>query len=269
MIICKIIYIYISYGHLYKKIIKLIVIHFLTIFILYKKIRSDIMELFIFYGLTIISLLITLGAQAFISSSYNKYTKVKLEKNITGQEVARQILDKHGLNNVNVLETDGYLTDHYDPKNKLIKLSKKIYGEPTVAAVSLACHECGHAIQDKTGYTFLRVRAFLVPFVNFFSVAGYIAIIIGSLLSAFGLIVAGIIAEMVLLLFQLITLPVEFNASKRGLKELQELNIVNSNELNGGKVMLTSAALTYVASLATTVIQIIRLILIYGNNRRD
>ena len=222
------------------------------------------MEELIFYGFAIIAGLITLGAQAFISSTYSKYQKVKVEKNITGKEVARKILDKHGLQNIKVEETTGYLSDHYDPKNKVIKLSTKIYNEASVASVSVACHECGHAIQDKNGYAFLRIRAFLVPIVNLCSTAGYIAIILGGILSAFGLIVAGIIAEMVILVFQLITLPVEFNASRRGLKELKEEEFTNKSELKGAKKMLTSAALTYVASLATTILEVARFIFIFG-----
>ena len=222
------------------------------------------MEFFIVYGLVIISILITLGAQAFISSSYNKYSKVNTEKTMTGAEVARKLLDKHGLKDIKVQQVQGYLSDHYDPKNRVIRLSDGIYGKSTIAAVSVACHECGHAIQDKNGFLFLRIRSTLVPFANICSYLGYIAILIGSLMSFLGLVWVGIIAEMVILLFQLVTLPVEFDASKRGLKEVKEEKILNSKELKGGKTMLTSAALTYVASLATTIIQILRLILIYG-----
>ncbi len=225
------------------------------------------MEYIIIYGLTIVTLLITLGAQGYISSSYNKYSKVKNIKNITGAEVARKILDKHGLNDIKVLETTGYLTDHYDPKNKVIKLSQSIYKEASIAAISVAAHECGHAIQDKNGYFFLRLRASIVPLVNLCSYAGYIAIIVGSLLSAFGLIIAGIIAELVIMFFQLITLPVEINASKRGLNELKEEEFANTSELKNCKTMLRAAALTYVASLATSIMQVIRLVLIYG--KRD
>ena len=222
------------------------------------------MEMIIIYGLTIVSALITLGAQAYITSSYNKYSKVKGTKNITGKEVARRILDKHGLQNVNVEETSGYLSDHYDPKKKVVRLSNKIYADSTIASVSVACHECGHAIQDKTGYVFLRIRAAIVPIVNFCSYAGYLIIIIGSLMSMMGLIIAGIIAEIVILFFQLITLPVEINASKRGLKELREEQFVNDSEYKGAKTMLTAAALTYVASLATAIIQVFYLVLMYG-----
>ena len=222
------------------------------------------MELFIFYGLAIISIIITMGAQAFINSSYNKYSKVKNEKGITGEEVARKLLDKHGLKDIKVQQVSGQLSDHYDPKGRVIRLSEGIYGEATVAAVAVACHECGHAIQDKNKFLFLRIRSSLVPIVNLCSYAGYIAIILGGILSMMGLIWAGIIAEMVILLFQLVTLPVEFDASKRGLKEVKAEGFLTSKELKGGKTMLTSAALTYVASVATAIIQVLRLVLIYG-----
>lgn len=223
------------------------------------------MELLI-YGLAILSLLITLGAQAFISSSYSKYSKVKSQKGYTGKEVARIILDKYGLTDIKVEETGGYLSDHYDPTKRVIRLSKNIYNDASVASVAVACHECGHAIQDKEGYTFLRIRSMLVPVVNLCSYAGYFAILLGSIMSMLGLIWIGIIAEMVILLFQLITLPVEFNASRRGLNEVKKEMFLTNAEYQGGKVMLTSAALTYVASLATTIIQVLRLILIFGRS---
>ena len=226
------------------------------------------MELFIVYGLVIISLFITLGAQAFISSSYSKYSKVMNSSGTTGKEAARIILDANGLNNIKVVETSGYLSDHYDPKNKTIRLSSDNYNKSSIAAVAVACHECGHAIQDKVGYNFLRIRSSLVPIVNFCSTAGYIAILLGSILSAMGLIWTGIIAEVVILFFQVVTLPVEFNASKRGITELKQSQLFSSKELSDGKIVLTAAALTYVASVATTIIQILRLILIYGNRRK-
>ena len=146
------------------------------------------MDLLIFYGLAIISLIITLGAQAFISSSYSKYSKVKTVKGLTGQEVARKLLDKHGLQDIKVVETSGYLSDHYDPKGRVIRLSKSIYSESSVASVAVACHECGHAIQDKNNYTFLRIRSTMVPFVNLCTYLGYVSILLGSIFSALGLI---------------------------------------------------------------------------------
>mgnify|MGYP003289639831 FL=1 len=225
------------------------------------------MSWMVVYGLTFISLIITMVAQAFVSSSYSKYSKIKNERGVTGAEAARYILDKNGLNNVYVVETGGYLTDHYDPTRKVIKLSSNVYKDASIGAVAVACHECGHAIQDKENYTFMRIRSKLVPIVNFSSYAGYFAIILGMLFSSQNLIWLGILMEVIILLFQLITLPVEIDASKRALRELDYSHILNSKELKQGKTMLTAAALTYVASIATTIIQILRLILIFG--RRD
>ena len=222
---------------------------------------------FVSYGLTIIALIITLDAQAFVSSSYSKYSKVKNTRGITGKDAARYLLDKHGLSNIQVVETNGYLTDHYDPTNKVIKLSKNVYRDSTNASVSVAAHECGHAIQDKENYMFLRIRSALVPIVNFSSNAGYFAILLGCIFGSLNLIWIGIIAEIVILLFQIITLPVEINASKRALKELDHIHFFNSNELAESKTMLTAAALTYVASIVTTLIQVLRLIFMFGNRR--
>ena len=219
------------------------------------------------YGLTFISLIITMAAQAFVSSSYSKYSKIKNERGITGAEAARYILDKNGLNNIYVVETGGYLTDHYDPTKKVIRLSRNVYRDASIGAVAVACHECGHAIQDKENYKFMRIRSSLVPIVNFSSYAGYFAIMFGLLFSSQNLIWLGILTEIIILLFQVITLPVEINASKRALTELDYSHMFNSKELKQGKTMLTAAALTYVASIATTIIQILRLILMFG--RRD
>lgn len=227
------------------------------------------MDFFIVYGLAIVSLVITLAAQAFVSSSYSKYTKIKNQKDITGAEAARYILDKNGLSDIYVVETGGYLTDHYDPTRKVIKLSQKVYRESSIGSVAVAAHECGHAIQDKEKYLFMRIRSAIVPVVNFSSYAGYIAIVLGCLFGSMDLIWLGILAEVVILVFQLITLPVEIDASKRALKELDYAHLFNSKELTQGKTMLIAAALTYVASVATTAIQILRLILMFGRNDRN
>ena len=215
--------------------------------------------------LMIISLVITLGAQLFVSGAYSKYSKVKNKKRMSGSEAARYILDKNGLEDVKVRRVGGYLSDYYDPRNKTVNLSSANYENASVGALSVACHECGHAIQDKVGYTFMRIRAVLVPFVNFSSYAGYIAILFGCLFDSMNLIWFGIFAEMVILLFQIVTLPVEIDASKRAIKELDKYELLDKDELSGGKTMLIAAALTYVASVATTVIQILRLILTFGN----
>lgn len=215
--------------------------------------------------LMIISLVITLGAQLFVSGAYSKYSKVKNKKRMSGSEAARYILDKNGLEDVKVRRVGGYLSDYYDPRNKTVNLSSANYENASVGALSVACHECGHAIQDKVGYTFMRIRAALVPFVNFSSYAGYFAILFGCLFDSMNLIWFGIFSEMVILLFQIVTLPVEIDASKRAIKELDKYELLDKDELSGGKTMLIAAALTYVASVATTVIQILRLILTFGS----
>ena len=215
--------------------------------------------------LMIISLVITLGAQLFVSGAYSKYSKVKNKKRMSGSEAARYILDKNGLKDVKVRRVGGYLSDYYDPRNKTVNLSSANYENASVGALSVACHECGHAIQDKVGYAFMRIRAALVPFVNFSSYAGYFAILFGCLFDSMNLIWFGIFAEMIILLFQIVTLPVEIDASKRAIKELDKYELLDKDELSGGKTMLIAAALTYVASVATTVIQILRLILTFGS----
>ena len=221
-----------------------------------------------FYGILIISLIITLSAQAFVSMTYSKTRKIKNTNNLTGSEVARQILDKNGLRNVKVVETPGSLSDHYDPRSKVVRLSSEVYHSPSIASVAVAAHECGHAIQDDTNYIFMNIRAAIVPAVNFASYAGYFAIMIGFFASAMNLVWFGIIMECVILLFQLITLPVEFNASSRALKQIKELNFLDKKEYRKGRSMLTAAAMTYVASVATTLLEIFRLVLM-ANRRND
>ena len=214
------------------------------------------------YVLIFASIGITLLAQIFISTSYSKYKKVQNSKGITGAEVAREILDKHGLSNVYVTATNGTLSDHYDPKRKVVRLSKDIYEGTTIAAVSVAAHEVGHAIQDKEEYAFMRFRSALVPVVNFSSTAGYFAILIGLFFGYTSFIWLGIALEIVILLFQLITLPVEFNASNRALEEIEKNNYLVRGEVKGSRKMLKAAAFTYVASVLTALIQILRLVLI-------
>jgi len=213
------------------------------------------------YVLMFVSILITIIAQIYVSVSYSKYKKVENSKGITGAEVAREILDKHGLNNVYVTETRGMLSDHYDSQRKVVRLSSDIYHGTTVAAVSVAAHEVGHAIQDKEGYGFMKFRHFLFPLVNFSSKAGYFAIMFGIIFGYFQLIWIGIILEIIILFFQLVTLPVEFNASGRAAKEIKNNNFLVAGERKGSKKMLNAAAFTYVASVLTTLLQIFRLLL--------
>lgn len=213
----------------------------------------------------IITLIITLGAQAYISLKYSSTRKIRATTGLSGRDVARKILDANGLENVRIAEVSGELTDHYDPRNKTVNLSSDIYNGTSVASYSVASHECGHAIQDKDGYLFLRIRSSIVPLVNFSSRAGYFAILFGLIFSWMDLLFIGIIFEAVILLFQLITLPVEFNASHRALGELEKLNLVTEPEHSKARGMLIAAALTYVASVATAILEILRLLLIFSS----
>lgn len=210
--------------------------------------------------------LIPLFAQIYVMSTYKNTMRHSNSKGLTGYDVARQILDENGLNDLIIVETNGTLTDHYDPNRKVIRLSRDIYHGNSIASLAVAAHETGHAIQDKDGYFFLRFRNSIIPLVNIASYLGYVAILIGLFLSAFGLIWLGIIMEFVILFFQLITLPVEFNASSRALENLINLNIVSDQEMVYSKKMLFAAALTYVASVATAVLQIARLLLMVRRN---
>lgn len=209
-----------------------------------------------------ITLVITLGAQVYINSWYGRTKKMPSSKSMTGKEVARKILDANGLKKVKVEEQPGTLTDHYDPRNKVVRLSTDIYNNKSLASISVASHECGHAIQDKDNYFFLRLRSSIVPLVNIASKLGYVAIMIGLIMGSLGFFRVGIALEFVILAFQLITLPVEFNASSRALNQIKELGIVVADEHRYCRKMLTSAALTYVASVATAILEILRLILI-------
>ncbi len=221
----------------------------------------------IYYGITLITLIITLGASLYVKFNYSRFSKVSTKKGITGREAAQEILDKNGLNDIYIVETKGNLTDHYDPSRKVIRLSSEVFHGESISSVSVAAHECGHAIQDKVGYTFMRIRSKIVPIVNISSRVGYIVIVIGIVMQSLNLIWTGIILESAILLFQLVTLPVEIDASRRALIELQNLNLLNSEEVSGSKKVLRAAALTYVAGVLSAALSILRLILIYGRNR--
>lgn len=218
-------------------------------------------------GLSIIGFIIVLYAQIRINSAYKKSKGKFCSKKLSGFEVARKILDENGLQDIHIVEVSGELSDHYDPSRKVLRLSHDIFHGETIAAVSVAAHEVGHAIQDKEGYSFMRFRSAIFPLVRFSSYGGYIAIALGAIFGFIDLIWIGIALEVIILLFQILTLPVEFNASARAEKELQKLSILSENEIEGSKKMLKAAAYTYVASVLTTLLQILRLIVIFG--RRD
>ncbi len=225
---------------------------------------GNILQIILIVG----ALIITGGASLYIKANYSKYKEILTKKKYTGFDTAREILDSNGLKDVLILEVQGELTDHYDPKKKVVSLSTDIYHSTSIASVAVAAHECGHAIQDKEGYSFLRLRHALIPFVKFSSIAGYVAIAISLLAGLLKLLWIGIILECVILIFQLVTLPVEFNASNRALKQIEKLGIVDKDEKYGCKKMLTSAALTYVAGVLSALAQVLRLVLIANNRRR-
>lgn len=217
--------------------------------------------------LFLIILVLPLIADIFVKINYGIYQKKENEKGLTGAEVARKILDKNGLDNIYVVATNGYLTDHYDPKRKVIRLSKAVYESDSVASIAIASHECGHAIQDKEGYLFLKLRALIFPVVNIATSISYYIILIGFIFEMLDLVYVGIALTSLGLLFQIITLPVEFNASKRAGKEINNLHLANEEENSGIKRVLVSAALTYVAGVLTSAIQILRLLLLTSRDR--
>lgn len=228
----------------------------------YELIYGDIFT----WGLAIVGFIIVIWAQVKVNGTYSKYKKVKLNKDINGREAARLILEKNNLD-IYVVETQGELTDHYDPSRRVIKLSPAIFRENTVAAVAVAAHECGHAIQDKEGYTFMRIRTALVPVVNFISYAGYIAMFISIFAGAMQYFMIGILIVAATLVFQFITLPVELDASRRALLQLEELKIVTKEELPQAKEVLSAAAMTYIASVLASLLQLIRLVLLFNRDR--
>lgn len=211
--------------------------------------------------LFLIIIIVPLVADVFVRINYGVYSKKINNCGLNGGDVARKILEKNGLSNIYVVETNGYLTDHYDPKRKVIRLSHNVYQSDSVASIAIAAHECGHALQDKEGYFFLRLRSFIYPIVNIATSISYYIILIGFLFEAYNLAYIGIALTALGLLFQIITLPVEFNASKRAGKEIDSLKLANKEEKTGVKKVLVSAALTYVAGVLASAIQIFRLIL--------
>jgi hypothetical protein len=216
--------------------------------------------------LAIIVILIPLIAQIGVSSNYQKYKRVKNTKELTGYDVARKILDENGLGDIYIVETRGELTDHYDPTKKVVRLSSDIYHGKTIAAMSVAAHECGHAVQDKEGYTFMRIRSAIFPIVNVATSISYWIILLGFLFELLDLIYIGIALTCLGLLFQIVTLPVEFDASKRAGVFLKEYNLATEDENKGVKKMLGAAAMTYVAGVLASALQILRLILVARNN---
>lgn len=222
------------------------------------------------YILVIIGLALSLLASARVKSTFAKYSRVRSLSGLTGAEAADKILRRAGIYDVTIERAQGQLTDHYDPRKKVLRLSESVYGSNSISAIGVAAHECGHAIQHQNAYAPLKLRSTLVPVANFGSAIAWPIILIGVLLvGSQTLINIGIILFSTAVLFQLVTLPVEFNASKRAIKQLGESGILHYEELNQSKKVLNAAALTYVAAAAATILQLLRLILLFGGRRRD
>lgn len=217
--------------------------------------------------LYLLVLIIPLIASININSCYKKYKNKNNSKGISGFEVARKILDENGLNNMYIVEVKGNLSDHYDPKQKVVRLSSDVFHGETIAAAAIAAHECGHAIQDKEAYGWMRVRSAIYPIVNFGTTLAYVLFFISIFLEMVNLLLIAVAMVLLGLIFQLVTLPVEFDASSRALKCLTTYNLVSVEEHEGSKKVLKAAALTYVAAVLSSLLNLIRLLNLYGRDR--
>ena len=222
------------------------------------------------YVLILIGMVLSLMASAKLNATYSTYARVGSRCGLTGAEAAERLLRSQGIYDVAVRRVSGHLTDHYDPRTKTVNLSDAVYGATSIAAIGVAAHECGHAMQHNEGYGPLRFRSALVPVANFGSQLSWPMILLGILFGGLGspLVQVGILMFSLAVLFQLVTLPVEFNASHRALVAIDEGGLLTEEEQKGAKKTLTAAALTYVAATATALAQLLRLLVIFGGNGR-
>lgn len=224
------------------------------------------------YILVIIGIIICMAASAKMNSTFSKYSRVRNHSGMTGKEAAEQILHRAGIYDVRVEHIGGNLTDHYDPRSKVLRLSDATYNQASVAALGVAAHECGHAIQHQVGYAPLNIRSALVPVANFGSKIAWPLILIGLLFTSRSSILflnIGVLAFSVAVLFQIVTLPVEFNASGRAIRILGESGMLYPEEVQATKKVLSAAALTYVAGAASAILSLLRILIITGGRRRD
>lgn len=222
------------------------------------------------YILVLIGAVLCMIASARVNSTYSKYSKVRSMSGITGAEAARRILNYNGIFDVQVEHVKGNLTDHYDPSAKVLRLSDAVYGSSSVAAIGVAAHECGHAVQHQQGYAPLQIRSTLVPVANIGSRLGLPIVILGVIFGGAGSMLAqiGIWVFSAAVLFQIVTLPVEFNASNRAMKMLGQYGILGEQEVGSVRKVLSAAALTYVAAAASSILQLLRLVILFGGGRR-
>lgn len=225
----------------------------------------------IYYLILILpAVLITLWAQVKVKSTFNKYSKVASARGLTAQQAVHRVLSANGVNGVTIQRVSGDLTDHYDPKSNVIRLSDTVYSSTSIAAIGVAAHEAGHAVQHAVGYGPIKLRNAIIPVCNIGSQLAWPLLLIGLLLDFAGLITVGIALYSLATVFQLITLPVEFNASRRAIRALDDSGMLDDNELPGARRTLSAAAMTYVAALLMSAAQLLRLVLLFGGrNRRD
>lgn len=224
------------------------------------------------YVLVLIGVVLSLLASARVNSTFNKYSRMRSSRGITGAQAAQQVLHSAGIYDVRIEAVAGNLTDHYDPRSKVLRLSQSVYGSTSVAAVGVAAHECGHAIQHAKGYAPLKFRSMLVPVANFGAKIAWPLILLGLLITSRSstlLIELGILAFSLSVLFQLVTLPVEYNASNRAIRCIADTGMLYGDEIAAAKKVLNAAALTYVASAAGAILQLLRLVILTGGRRRN
>ena len=221
------------------------------------------------YFLVLIGAVICMIASANVSRTFNKFSRVTNARRLTAEDVCATILRLSGINDVRIERINGNLTDHYDPTKKVLRLSDSVYGQTSVAALGVAAHECGHAIQHAQGYAPLKLRSLSVPVANFGSMLSWPLILIGILIGSVGLAQFGVLLFSFVVLFQLITLPVEFNASRRAMTLLRDGHMLYGEELDGARKVLSAAALTYVAAVASSLLQLLRLVLLTRRSNRN
>ena len=219
-------------------------------------------------------LILSMVASARVNSTFKRYSQQISSRRITGQEAAMRVLSANGVTNVRIERISGNLTDHFDPKTNVIRLSDSVYDHSSTAAIGVACHEAGHAVQYAQAYFPIKIRAAIIPITNFGSRLAMPLILLGILFSTFGnysytLVYAGIACFSLSLVFQLVTLPVEFNASRRAMSAIENAQILTEEEQQGAKKTLRAAAMTYVAAVAVAAAQLLRLVLLFGGHRRD
>lgn len=213
------------------------------------------------------ALIITILAQINVKTTFARYSKVRNSRGVTGQNAARQILDENGLYNVRIERISGSLTDHFDPSANVVRLSESVHDSTSVAAIGVAAHEVGHAIQHSTGYVPIKIRAAIIPLTQIGSMLAFPLVIIGLSMASTFFVDIGILLFTAVVFFQLITLPVEFNASIRAMRVLDDRDILYGEELKGSRKVLTAAALTYVGALAVSLLQLLRLLSLKNNRR--